>query len=423
MTKFFKKSIKLNRVVVTGLGIVSPVGIGIKEAWVNAINGVSGIKKITKFDVSNFRSQIAGEIEDFDPLEYMDNREARRNDRFIHFAIAASKIAWEDSGLSKLSDEEQERTGVNIGSGIGGIEYIADNQDTLREKNVRRIPPYFIPGSIINMASGIVSIIYNAKGPNTSVVTACATSTHSIGEAFRTIQMGQADIMIAGGAEAPITPLGMGGFDRMRAISKRNDEPEKASRPFDAERDGFIVSEGSTILIIESLKHALDRGAKIYGEIIGYGMSGDAYHQTAPPPDGSGPARSMKNAIKDAELDEKDIDYINAHGTSTQLNDKTETLAIKKVFNDYAYKIDISSTKSITGHLLGSAGSIEAAFSLLALNDNIIPPTINYENPDPECDLNYTPNKAKKKNLNIVMSNSFGFGGTNGTLIFKKYKE
>jgi 3-oxoacyl-[acyl-carrier-protein] synthase II len=423
MPEFVRKTISLRRVVVTGIGMVSPVGIGVEEPWENIKKGKSGTGKITKFDTSELGSQVAGEVKDFDPLKYMGNRELRRNDPFIHYAIAASKIAWEDGGLKELSEEEKPRTGVAIGSGIGGLEYIANNQDRLRERGPRRLPAHFIPGAIINMASGIVSIVYQAKGPNLSTVTACATSTHSIGESFRLIETGYADIMITGGTESPITPLGVGGFDIMRALSRRNDKPEKASRPFDAQRDGFVIAEGSTVLILEELEHALKRGAKIYGEIIGFGMSGDAYHQTSPPPDGSGAILSMKEALKDADLKPEDIDYINAHGTSTPLNDKIETLAIKNVFGDYAREINISSTKSMTGHLLGATGAIEAAFSLMALRDGIIPATINYENPDPECDLNYTPNESVKKEIKYAISNSFGFGGTNATLVFKKYEK
>ncbi len=418
-----EKVLKLRRVVVIGIGIVSPVGIGLEEPWENVKKGKSGIGKVTKFDTTDLGSQIAGEIKNFDPTKYMDNRVIRRNDEFIHYAVAAAKIAWEDSGLKELSENEQDRTGVAIGSGIGGIGMIAKNQNILMEKGHRKIQPFFIPGAIINMASGILSMIYQAKGPNLSTVTACATSTHSIGEAFRIIQTGYADIMITGGSEAPITPLAIGGFDIMRALSRRNDEPEKASRPFDAQRDGFVIAEGSTVLILEEYERAKKRGAKIYGEIIGFGMSSDAYHQTSPAPDGSGAARCMSEALKDAGLKPEEIDYINAHGTSTVLNDKTETMAIKKVFGDYAYEVNISSTKSMTGHLLGSAGAIEAAFSLLAMRDDIIPPTINYENSDPECDLNYTPNNSIKKKIKYAMSNSFGFGGTNATLVFKNIRE
>ena len=418
-----KREISLRRVVVTGIGMVSPVGIGIEEPWENIKKGKSGIGKITKMDVSGLGSQVAGEVKDFDPSEYMDNRTIRRNDEFIHYAVAAAKIAWEDSGLSELSEGEKERLGVAIGSGIGGIGSISRNQNILMEKGYRKIQPFFIPGAIINMASGIVSVLYQAKGPNLSPVTACATSTHSIGEAFRLIQLGYSDIMITGGAEAPITELGVGGFDIMRALSRRNDEPEKASRPFDANRDGFVIAEGSTILILEEYEKAKKRGAKIYGEILGFGMSSDAYHQTSPSPDGSGAARCMSEALKDAGVKPEEIDYINAHGTSTQLNDKMETLAIKTVFKEYAKKVNISSTKSMTGHLLGSAGAIEAAFTLLAMRDSIIPPTINYEIPDPECDLNYTPNNSVKKDLKYAISNSFGFGGTNATLVFGKITE
>ncbi len=417
------KFIKLRRVVVTGMGIVSPVGIGIEEPWKSIKEGKSGITKITKIDVTDLGSQVGGEVKNFDPLDYMDNRTARRNDEFIHYAVAAAKIAWEDAGLSELSEDEQDRTGVAVGSGIGGIGSISRNQNILNEKGYRKIQPFFIPGAIINMASGILSMIYKAKGPNLSTVTACATSTHSIGEAFRLIQTGYADMMITGGAEAPITELGVGGFDIMRALSRYNEEPSKASRPFDAKRDGFVIAEGSTILILEEYERAKERGAKIYGEIVGFGMSSDAYHQTSPAPDGSGAAKCMSEALKDANIKPTEVDYINAHGTSTVLNDKTETMAIKTVFGDYAYEVNISSTKSMTGHLLGSAGAIEAAFSLLAIRDGIIPPTINYENPDPECDLNYTPNNSVKKDLTYVMSNSFGFGGTNATLVFKKISE
>ncbi len=420
--KIYRKTINLKRVVVTGIGIVSPVGIGIREPWENIISGKSGITQITKFPVDDFNSKIAGEVKKFDSEKYLEPKEIRRLDIFLHYAIAASKIAMEDSGLIGYEKIVPEMFGVIIGSGIGGIKYISDHQDKLRENGPRRIAPYFIPGAIINMASGIVSIKYNAKGPNSSTVTACATSTHAIGDAFKIIERGDADIMLAGGTEAPITPLGVGGFDVMRALSRRNDEPERASRPFDRDRDGFVIAEGATVLVLESLEHALKRGAKIYAEIVGYGMSGDAYHQTAPPEDGEGAYNSMMKAIKDAEIRIEEVDYINAHGTSTKLNDKTETFAIKRVFGEHSKKLWVSSTKSMTGHMLGAAGSTEAAFTVLALKEGIVPPTINYENPDPECDLDYVPNKAREKKIDVALSNSFGFGGTNATLVFRKFE-
>ncbi len=418
--KIYRKSINLKRVVITGIGIISPVGIGIEEPWESVKSGRSGITKITKFPVDGFNSKIAGEVKNFQAEKYLEPKEIRRLDIFLHYGIAAAKIAIDDSGIMDYNGLNNNRFGVIIGSGIGGIKFISDHQDKLRETGPRRIAPYFIPGAIINMASGIVSIKYNAKGYNSSPVTACATSTHAIGDAFRVIERGEADVMIAGGTEAPITPLGVGGFDVMRALSRRNDEPERASRPFDKERDGFVIAEGSTVLILESYEHAVKRGAKIYAEIIGYGASGDAYHQTAPPEDGEGAYNSMINALRDAGISPEEVEYINAHGTSTKLNDKTETFAIKRVFGESAKKLLVSSTKSMTGHMLGAAGAIEAAFTILALKDGIVPPTINYENPDPDCDLDYVPNEARERKIKIAMSNSFGFGGTNATLVFKK---
>ena len=417
---FFKKTISLRRVVVTGIGLVSPMGVGTEESWERIKRGESGIGPTTRFDSSSYGSQISGEVKAFDPSLFMDHRETRRNDRFLHFAIAASKLAWQDAGLKELDPSEEESTGVSIGSGIGGLDTIAQNQDTLRTEGLRRITPTFIPGTIINMASGIVSQHFKARGPNLSTVTACATSTHSLGEAYRLIEAGYANIMLSGGTEAPITALGVAGFDIMRTLSRRNNPAEKASCPFDKTRDGFVIAEGAAVLVLEELEHAVRRNAKIYGELIGYGMSGDAYHQTAPDPEGRGAVRAMGEAIREAGIAPEEVDYINAHGTSTPLNDKIETLAIKKLFKEHAYKVSISSTKSMTGHLLGAAGSLESAFSLLAMRDSIVPPTINLENPDPECDLDYTPLKAKPKELRVVMSNSFGFGGTNAALVFRK---
>lgn len=408
------------KVVVTGLGVISPVGNNIHDFWQSLINGKSGATRLTKFDPTPFTSQIAAELKNFDPTPHIPSKELRRMDIFVQYAMVAAKEMLNDSGLI-MSDEDPFRIGVLVGSGIGGLHTIEQQYQNYLEKGPSRISPFLIPMLIINMASGQISITIGAKGPNYSVVTACASGNHAIGDAFHIIQRGEADAMITGGAEGCITPLGFGGFCSAKALSTRNDEPEKASRPFDKERDGFIMGEGAGIILLEEQKHAQKRGAKIYAEIVGYGMTADAYHMTAPDPDGEGASRSMKNAIKDAGIKPNEVSYINAHGTSTQLNDKIETLAIKKVFGDFAKKIPVSSTKSETGHLLGAAGGIEAIACCLAIKEGIIPPTINYEFPDPECDLDYVPNQARKANVEVALSNSLGFGGHNATLIFRKY--
>ncbi|MFC2161093.1 beta-ketoacyl-ACP synthase II [Acidobacteriota bacterium] len=408
------------RVVVTGIGLVSPVGVGTEKTWTSLLEGKSGIGHVSRFDTAGYTTTIAGEIKDFDPLQFIDRKEARKMDLFIQYAIAAGQLAVDFSEMD-LEVLAGERTGVYVGSGIGGIGVIEETHKVLLEKGPSRVSPFFLISSIINEASGQISIRFKSQGPNSATATACSTSTHAIGDAFRIIARGDADRMIAGGAEAPLTPLGMAGFCAMRALSTRNENPERASRPFDKDRDGFVMSEGAGILLLEELEMAKKRGAKIYAEIIGYGMSGDAYHVSAPQLDGSGAKRSMDQAIHDAGISPKDVDYINAHGTSTFYNDKIETLAIKKVFGDHANKIAINSTKSMTGHLLGAAGGIEAGITALVLKNQIIPPTINYETPDPECDLDYVPNTAREANINIGLSNSFGFGGTNATLLLKRY--
>jgi 3-oxoacyl-[acyl-carrier-protein] synthase II len=409
------------RVVVTGMGLVIPIGIGVEIAWKNACAGKSGIGPLTRFDTNGFETKIAGEVKNFNPELYIDKKEIKKMDLFIHYAIAATKEALDDARLA-ITAENSERIGVIVGTGLGGLPSIERYHKVLLEKGPGRITPFFIPMLIANLASGQIAIQFGPKGPNTCVVTACATGAHCIGDAFRAIVYGDAEAMITGGTEANITPLTIGGFNAMKAISTRNDEPEKACRPFEKNRDGFVVAEGAGILILEELQFALKRKAKIYGELIGYGYTGDAYHITAPSPDGDGAIRCMKMAIKDAGLKPEDIDYINAHGTSTPLNDFTETLAIKAVFGDHAEKVPISATKSMTGHLLGAAGSTEAIFTILAIRDGIMPPTINYEEPDPQCDLDYVPNVARRKPIKIAMSNAFGFGGTNATLVFKKFE-
>ena len=415
-----KRSVE-RRVVITGIGLVSPLGTGTQKNWDALLKGKSGVSRISRFDVSDYTSKIAGQVADFDPLDFLDKKEIRKMDLFIQFAYAAAEIAVKDSGIDPAS-LRGERTGVYIGSGIGGIGIIEDTHRKLLEKGPGRVTPFFLVSTIINEASGQVSIKYGAKGPNSATATACSTSTHAIGDSFRIIARGDADVMLSGGAEAPITPLGVAGFCAMRALSVRNDEPEKASRPFDAERDGFIVSEGAGIILMEELGAALKRGASIYAEVVGYGMSADAYHVTAPSLDGEGAVLCMSKAIVDGGIDPEEVDYINAHGTSTPYNDKIETLAIKKVFGDHAHKIGVNSTKSMTGHLLGAAGGLEAGFSALCLKDQIMPPTINYENPDPECDLDYIPNKPRPAEVRYALTNSFGFGGTNGSLILKRYE-
>ncbi len=410
------------RVVITGLGAVTPLGIGVESTWNALVEGRSGIDRITQFDPSNLPVQIAGEVKGFDPADYIEQKEIKKMDRFIHFAIAASQMAMDDSGL-KIDSNNADRVGVIIGSGIGGLPKIEQYTLVLYERGYRRITPFFIPMSIINLASGQVSIRFGAKGPNSAVVTACSSASHAIGDAYKIIQRGDADVMIAGGAESVITPLGISGFAVMRALSTRNDEPQKASRPFDKDRDGFVMAEGAGILILEELGHALRRGAKIYAEIVGYGMTGDAYHITSPSPDGEGAARCMKMAIDDAGISPSEVDYINAHGTSTKYNDELETMAIKNVFGEHAYKLVVSSTKSMTGHLLGASGGVEAIISILAIYHGIVPPTINLDNPDPDCDLDYVPHKARKMTVNFALSNSFGFGGTNACLLFRRFDE
>ncbi len=411
-----------NRVVITGLGIITSLGQKIDVFWNNLINGKSGINKINKFDVSDYASQIGSEITDFDSSDYIDKKEAKRMGKFTEYAVYAALKAINFSGL-EINEQNNDRVGVLIGSGIGGLDVMEKQIERLLNKGPRRVSPYFIPMMISNMASGQIAIHTGAKGPNSNAVTACASGTTAIGEASEIIRRGDADIMIAGGTEGAITPSALAGFSSMKALSTRNNEPEKASRPFDKERDGFIIGEGCGIVILEKLENALKRKANIYAEIMSYGMSGDAYHITQPAPEGDGASRAMEMAIKKSGLDKNDIKYINAHGTSTPLNDKFETMAIKKVFKDEAYNKFISSTKSMTGHLLGAAGGVETIISTLVLNNNIIPPTINYENPDPECDLNYVPNNAiEQKNINAVLSNSFGFGGQNACIVLKNFE-
>ncbi|MBN1626409.1 MAG: beta-ketoacyl-ACP synthase II [Deltaproteobacteria bacterium] len=409
------------RVVVTGLGMVTPLGTGVEKNWEAICAGKSGLGPITRFDASPFPSRIAGEVKDFRSEDFMDKQQVRRFDIFIHFGVASARMAMEDSGL-RIDSGNCNRIGCITGSGLGGLSMIEHFHKVMLEKGPGRISPFFIPGIIANMLPGQIAIEFGAKGPNTSIETACAASTHAVGEAFRMVQEGYADAMITGGSEAVITPLALGGFCSMRALSTRNDEPEKASRPFEMERDGFIIGEGSGILILEEMSRALERGAKIYGEIAGYGLSGDAYHMSAPSPDGDGAINCMSMAIKNAGLKPEDVDYINAHGTSTKLNDLSETIAIKSLFGEHVRKLAISSTKSMTGHLLGGTGGVEAIYSLLTIKHGIIPPTINYETPDPECDLDYVPNNARKANVRVAMSNSFGFGGTNASLLFREFK-
>ena len=408
------------RVLVTGVGLVVPTGIGTETAWKNICEGKSGIGPLTRFDPNGFETRIAAEVKGFNPEAYIEKKEIKKMDLFIQYALAATKEALEDSQL-KVTPENCDRIGVIVGTGLGGLPTLEKYHQILLERGPSRISPFFIPMLIANLASGQIAIHFGAKGPNTCMVTACATGGHCIGDAFRAIVYGDADAIIAGGTEANITPLTVAGFNAMKALSTRNEEPEKACRPFEKNRDGFVVAEGAGIVILEELEFALKRGSKIYGELIGYGYTGDAYHMTAPPPEGEGAARCMQMAIKDAGIRPEDVDHINAHGTSTPLNDLTETQAIKTVFGQHAKKVAISATKSMTGHLLGAAGSTEAIFTLLAIRDSILPPTINYEVPDPECDLDYVPNVARRQPLTVAMSNAFGFGGTNATLIFRKF--
>lgn len=410
-----------NRVVVTGMGAVSPVGNTLAENWANLLAGKSGAGYITKFDASAFPVQIDAEVKNFDPANYIDKKEIKKFDSFVFFSIAAAAEAMEHAGLDS-SKYDNDRAGCIIGAGIGGFKSIEDTQEAYLGGGYKKVSPFFIPSSIINMASGVISIRYSLKGPNMSIVTACATGSHSIGDAARIIERGDADVMVAGGAEAAITPLAVGGFANMRALSRRNDNPTAASRPFDKDRDGFLIGEGGGVMVLESLDHALKRGAKIYAELVGYGMSSDAYHITMPSADGDGAKRCMAMAIKDAGITPDKVDYINAHGTSTPPNDVIETRAIKELFGGHAAKLKISSTKSMTGHLLGAAGAVEGIYTVMAINEGVIPPTINLTNPDPECDLDYVPNKPVKHSVVYGLSNSFGFGGTNASLLFKKYE-
>ena len=402
--------------------MLSPLGIGTDESWKAIREARNGISTIEQFDATAFTCRIAGEVKNFDPAQFIERKEIKKMGRFIQFGIAASEFALVQSGL-KVDAQNAERVGVVIGSGIGGFEVIEREHRTLLEKGPSRISPFFIPATIVNLASGYVSIRTGAKGPNSATATACTTSAHSIGDSFRLIQRGDADVMICGGTEACITPMGIGGFAAMRALSTRNDEPQRASRPWDLNRDGFVVGEGSGILILEELEHARRRGAHVLAEIVGYGMSADAFHVTAPPPDGDGALRVMRNALRDAGLQPGQIEYINAHGTSTDVGDRAETAAIKRCFGEHAYKVAVSSTKSMTGHLLGGAGGLEAGITVLAIRDQVAPPTINYETPDPDCDLDYVPNQARPMHIDHALSNSFGFGGTNGALIFKRYSD
>jgi 3-oxoacyl-[acyl-carrier-protein] synthase II len=409
------------RVVITGLGAVTPIGNTAEEFWTALTQGKSGIGPITRFDSTAFPTRIAGEVKGFDPLKYVDRKDDRKLDLYLKYAIACAVMAVEDAGLD-LAKEDGNRFGVLVGSGIGGISTLLESHKVLLDKGPDRVSPFFIPMLIINMASGLISMRFGARGPNSSVVTACATGNHAIGDAARVIQRGDADVMIAGGAEAIIIPLTIAGFCQMKAMSTRNDEPTKASRPFDAERDGFVCGEGGGLVVLESLEHAVRRDARIYAEVVGYGMTGDAHHMTAPDPEGDGAARAMASALRDAGIEPSAVGYINAHGTSTPYNDKFETIAIKRVFGEHAKRLPVSSTKSMTGHLLGAAGGIEAIATILAIHHGLLPPTINYEKPDPECDLDYVPNQARKQDVEVALSNAFGFGGTNATLAFRKYR-
>ncbi|MBS0497152.1 MAG: beta-ketoacyl-ACP synthase II [Proteobacteria bacterium] len=407
------------KVVVTGLGIVSPVGSTVSSAWESIVAGKSGITRITRFDASSFASQIAGEVKDFDVQQYLSAKEARRMDVFIHYGMAAAIQAVKDAGIDDISHLDAEKIGVNIGSGIGGLPMIENTDTAYHAGGPRKISPFFIPSTIINMIAGNLSIMYGYKGPNIAIVTACTTATHSIGYSARMIEYGDADVMVCGGAESCVTPLAIGGFAAAKALSVNNDNPESASRPWDVDRDGFILGEGAGVLVLEELEHAKRRGAKIYAELAGFGMSADAFHMTAPCDDGEGAARCMSNALKNAGINTTEVDYVNAHGTSTPLGDIAETIAVKRCFGDHAGKLAVSSTKSMTGHLLGAAGGVEAIFSVLAIHHCIAPPTINLVNQDPQCDLDFIPNTARDMNIKVALSNSFGFGGTNGTLVFR----
>jgi 3-oxoacyl-[acyl-carrier-protein] synthase II len=413
--------VEARRVVVTGVGAVTPVGNTAEEFWAALLQGKSGIGPITRFDAGPLPTKIAGEVKGFDSLRYIDKKDDRKFDPFLKYAIACGVMAVEDAGLN-VERVDRTRFGVLVGSGIGGITTLLESHKTLLEKGPDRVSPFFIPMLIINMASGLISMRFGAKGPNSSIVTACATGNHAIGDAMKIIQRNDADVMIAGGSEAIILPLTFAGFCQMKAMSTRNDEPTRASRPFDAARDGFVCGEGGGLLVLESLDHALARDARIYAEVVGYGMTGDAHHMTAPDPDADGAARAMSLAVRDAGIEPSTVGYINAHGTSTPYNDKSETMAIKRVFGEHARKLAVSSTKSMTGHLLGAAGGIEAIATTLAIHHGVLPPTINYENLDPDCDLDYVPNQARKQDVEIALSNAFGLGGTNATLVFRKYR-
>lgn len=410
------------RVVVTGLGLVSPLGIGLENYWSNLIAGVSGIATITRFDIENYNTRIAGEVKDFNPGDFMDRKSARRMDRFSQYALASAGMALTNSGLD-LDKTNRDRVAVIIGSGIGGLETLENQKEVLLNKGPERVSPFLIPMMISNMAAGQIAINFGLRGCNLTTTSACASSNNAIGDSFKLLQRGRADIAITGGAEAPVTPLALSGFSSMKALSTRNDEPESASRPFDKERDGFVIGEGAAVLILESLEHALSRGAYIYAEICGYGSTCDAYHISAPDPEGKGAAFAMRNALKDAGIQPSQVDYINAHGTSTPMGDELETKAIHDVFGDHVKRLAVSSTKSMTGHLLGAAGAIEGVACVMSICEGIIPPTINYTVPDPNCDLDYVPNTARKAPVNVVISNAFGFGGHNVTLVFKKFEE
>ncbi len=410
----------MRRVVITGMGAVTPLGNDLKSTWEGLVNGRSGVQRITRFDAADYPAQIAGEVKGFDPDPYVEKKEQKKMDTFIHYALAATQMAMAESGLL-IDEANAERVGVIVSAGIGGLPAIEKYHRVLLERGPKKVTPFFIPMVIINLASGQIAIRYGAKGPNTAPVTACATGTHAIGDAFRFIQRGDADAMIAGGAESTICPLGLAGFSAMKALSTRNDAPEKASRPFDAGRDGFVIGEGAGVMVLEELEAARKRGAPIYAEVVGYGLTGDAYHITSPAPEGEGAARCMTMALQDAGLVPEDVDYINAHGTSTKFNDEFETLAIKQAFGAHARKLAVSATKSMTGHLLGAAGGIEAVFTGMAVKEGVLPPTINYEEPDPACDLDYVPNEARQVRVRAALSNSMGFGGTNAALLLRAY--
>jgi 3-oxoacyl-[acyl-carrier-protein] synthase II len=408
------------RVVITGIGLISPLGCGIESNWEGLMEGRSGIGSITRFDTTGYATQIAGEVKDFHPEDFIPKKELRKMDPFLQLGLGAARLGFEDARLT-VDAELADRAGVIMGCGLGGLHTIEEYHRVLLDAGPKKMSPFFIPMLIGNMASGLISIYHGCKGPNLSIQTACAAGTHAVGQAFHYIRHGLADVMATGGVESTVTPLAVSGFNAMRALSTRNDEPQKASRPFDRDRDGFVLGEGGAVLILEEAERALQRGAKIYAEVIGFGLSGDAHHMAAPAPDGEGAVRCMQNALDDASIEPEAVDYINAHGTSTDLNDKYETQAIKTVFGDHAGKLAVSSTKSMTGHLLGAAGGLEAAYTALALDRQYIPPTINYENPDPDCDLDYVPNKPRSARIRVAVSNSFGFGGTNGSLVFQRW--